>query len=79
MHKAKIIALVVLLALIAFVVFQNTEQVQTRVLFITIEMPRAVLLAVTALLGFLFGILVGLRKAAPKPAKTVRTVVDEPE
>lgn len=63
MHKAKIAALVVLLALIAIVVIQNTEQVQTRVLFISIEMPRAVLLAVTALLGFLFGLLVGLRKA----------------
>jgi uncharacterized integral membrane protein len=66
MHKAKAIALAVLFALIVIVVVQNTEQVQTRILFITIEMPRAVLLAVTALLGFLFGLLVGLRKGAPK-------------
>lgn len=73
MHKAKIAALVVLLLLIGVVVFQNTEQVETRILFAKIVMPRAVLLAVTALLGFLFGILVGMRQAKP------HVVAPEPE
>lgn len=73
MHKAKIAALVVLLLLIGVVVFQNTEQVETRILFAKIVMPRAVLLAVTALLGFLFGILVGIRQAKPQ------VIAPEPE
>jgi uncharacterized integral membrane protein len=53
-------AIVALLVLI--VVLQNTESVQTDVLFISISMPRAVLLFGTLVIGFLLGLLATLRR-----------------
>ncbi|MCF7855302.1 MAG: LapA family protein [Candidatus Pacebacteria bacterium] len=49
--------MVLLLALLCvIVVFQNTEQVQTQVLWVTVSMPRALLLFITALIGFIIGL-----------------------
>ncbi|RMH28313.1 MAG: DUF1049 domain-containing protein [Planctomycetota bacterium] len=62
-HKLKIAAVVLSLVIVAIVIFQNTEQVQTKILFMTIAMPRAVLLFITAALGFGAGLLMGLRRA----------------
>lgn len=47
---------VVLAVLVIVVVLQNTETVQTRLLFFTISMPRAALLFVTLLAGFVIGL-----------------------
>lgn len=66
-HKLKVAAVVLSLVIVAIVIFQNTEQVQTKILFMTIAMPRAVLLFITAALGFGAGLLMGLRRA---PART---------
>ncbi len=66
--KLVAIAIVVILAIV--VVMQNTQSVETRLLFVTVEMPRAVLLFVTLAIGFVVGVLVGgkiVRKRTAKP------------
>ena len=60
MRKARWIATVVLAVLVVIMVLQNTEAVETRLLFATVTMPRAVLLLTTALIGFAMGILTAL-------------------
>lgn len=57
MHKAKHILWIVLLVLSIIVILQNTTAVETKILFFTITMPRAVLLLVTALVGYAIGAL----------------------
>lgn len=42
--------------LVLIVIFQNTDPVETRLLLVTIEMPRALLLGVTLVIGFLLGL-----------------------
>ena len=54
----RLIGVAVLGLLACIVVFQNTDSVETRLLFATIAMPRAVLLAITFLLGLVSGLLV---------------------
>ena len=61
MKHAKLISVVVLLLLVVIVVLQNTESVQTKILFITITMPRAILLIATAAVGFLAGLIAAIR------------------
>ena len=60
MKKARLIVTLVLAVLVVVVVLQNTEAVETRLLFATVTMPRAVLLFITALIGFAVGILTSL-------------------
>jgi uncharacterized integral membrane protein len=57
MKKAKMIAIVIisLLALIVFI--QNTEAVETKLLFMTVTMSRALLLISTFLMGFAAGVI----------------------
>lgn len=60
MRRARWIATVVLAVLVVIVVLQNTETVETRLLFATVSMPRAVLLLTTVLIGFFMGVLTAL-------------------
>jgi uncharacterized integral membrane protein len=60
MKKLRLIVTLVLAVLVVIVVLQNTDAVETRLLFATITMPRAVLLLTTALIGFALGILTSL-------------------
>ena len=65
--KLAAVAIVAILAII--VVAQNTQAVETRLLFVTVIMPRAVLLLITLLFGFVLGVLAAgriTRKPAPK-------------
>lgn len=55
MKRLKISVGLIIGILVLIVVFQNVEQVSTKLLFITIRMPRAVLLIVAVLLGFILG------------------------
>jgi len=55
MKDFKVIAVGVLAVLVVIVAFQNTEAVQTRLLFTSVTMPMAILLFVTGTLGFLAG------------------------
>jgi putative membrane protein len=61
MTRAKLIIAGVLALLALIVILQNTALVETKVLFITLTMPRAVLLIGTTLVGFIVGVLVAIR------------------
>ena len=58
MQHTKLIVTLILSALVFIVVLQNTEPVVTKILFVSITMPRAVLLFGTTMLGFALGVLV---------------------
>ena len=58
--KVKLVGALVLALMVAVLILQNTDEVETRLLFATVTMPRAVLLFLTALLGFAAGILVSV-------------------
>jgi len=60
MKRAKMIGILVLALFIGIVLLQNTESVQTKILFFSFTMPRAVLLFLTALIGFIIGVLTSL-------------------
>jgi uncharacterized integral membrane protein len=72
MKKVKLIAIIVI-SILAFIIFlQNTESVETRILFMKVAMPRAILLISTFLVGFVAGTITTsllLRKSEKK--KTV--------
>ncbi len=62
MKNAKHIGAIILSILAIIVIVQNTDTVETHILWITISMPRAVLLALTFAIGVLSGILYSMRK-----------------
>ena len=70
MAKVKLVIGLVLVVLAIIIVFQNTDQVETKLLFATVIMPRALLLFLTTLVGFAVGVLVALslskKRRAPK-------------
>ena len=69
MNHFKMISIAVLSILGVIIILQNTEPVETRLLFLSIIMPRAILLMGTTLIGFALGILVSFffqRKEQPK-------------
>ena len=55
--RTKLIAIVALGILLFIVVLQNTETVETRFLFASIAMPRAMLMLTMTLIGFALGVL----------------------
>jgi uncharacterized integral membrane protein len=69
MKKAKIITIVGILLLTLIVLFQNTQAVETRFLFMTLRMPRVLLLFVTFILGFVGGVITA-SYVLRKPAKS---------
>ena len=72
MSRWKLAAVAVIAILAIIVVAQNTQAVETKLLLITVTMPRAILLLVTLLAGFVLGLLTAGRiskKSVPK-AKT---------
>ncbi len=58
--KFKLIALLVLAVLALVLILQNTQAVVTRLLFVTVSMPLAALLALTLLIGFAGGVLAAI-------------------
>lgn len=59
----RLIAVGVIAILAVILVLQNTDSVETRILFASVTMPRAVLLSITFLLGVVVGLLAAfLRK-----------------
>lgn len=69
MVKMKIYIALALVLLALIVVFQNTEAVNTRFLFITFTMPRAALLAITFVVGTAAGILLSFGLIKRRPGK----------
>ena len=58
MERFKLVSIAVLVGLGIIIILQNTQPVETKILFMTITMPRAILLMVTTLIGFALGMLV---------------------
>ena len=58
--------------LMIVVILQNTEAVETKLLFVSISMPRALLLLITLLIGFVCGILLAGRIGRSKKKATDR-------
>ncbi|MEQ8667642.1 MAG: LapA family protein [Pirellulales bacterium] len=56
-NKIKIIAISMIALAIVVVVLQNTQTVETTLLFFTVEMPNAALLFGTLIIGFSIGVL----------------------
>jgi len=62
-QKIRLYTLAGVAALAVIVIFQNTDNVETQLLFWSITMPRAALLSVAMLAGFAGGVVwVGLRR-----------------
>ena len=61
MKKFKIIAIAVVLLLVLIIILQNTQPVETKLLFAKTTMPIAFLLMLTFLFGFTAGLLTTLR------------------
>jgi len=55
--RIRIVIAIVVAILAVIVVLQNTQAVETKLLLVTITMPRAVLLFVTLLVGFALGLI----------------------
>ena len=70
MRRAKIWLTVIITVLIAIVVAQNTENVETDILFVKVSLPRALLLFLAVVVGFVIGLVVGgrIRKAEERTA-----------
>ena len=66
--RIRIAIAIVVAILVVIVVLQNTQTVETKLLFVTIAMPRAVLLLVTLLVGFALGLIAAtwLSRRPPK-------------
>jgi lipopolysaccharide assembly protein A len=61
MPKIKLVALLTLLLVALLLILQNTQTVATNLLFVTVSMPLAALLALTLLIGLAAGVLVALK------------------
>ncbi|MHC4076585.1 MAG: LapA family protein, partial [Planctomycetota bacterium] len=70
MKKFKTITIAVVIVLVLIVILQNTQSVETKFLFVRFSMPRAFLLMLTFMFGFIAGLLVTLRLEGKKPKKT---------
>jgi uncharacterized integral membrane protein len=73
-QKIKIAAIAVLALLVLIVVLQNTESVETRILFFSIIMPRAALLFGALVVGFIIGVFTAgkvLKRIYDKPKENV--------
>jgi putative membrane protein len=57
MNKLKAVAIVVIALIVAIVVSQNTQPVETKLLFVTMTLPNAALLFGTLIIGFAIGVL----------------------
>lgn len=60
MKKFRLIFMLLLSIIIALVIVQNTAYMQAHFLWFSVRMPTVVLLALTAIGGFVLGILVSL-------------------
>ena len=57
MNKLKVVAIAVVSLVVLIVVLQNTQVVETKLLFLTVTMPNAALLFGTLIIGFAIGVL----------------------
>lgn len=66
--QVKIVVVAVIILIAVILILQNREPVETKILFASVAMPRAVLLLVTAGISFVAGLLTGgMMKGRAKP------------
>ena len=56
-NKLKIVGVAVSVLIVLIVVLQNTQSVETKLLFLSVTMPNAALLFGTLIIGFAIGVL----------------------
>ena len=56
-NKLKIVGIAVIVLIVLLVVLQNTQSVETKLLFLSVTMPNAALLFGTLIIGFAIGVL----------------------
>jgi uncharacterized integral membrane protein len=54
--KIKLLFLSLLVLLLLITVFQNLSQIEVSILFWTVQLPQAALLAITLIIGFALGV-----------------------
>ncbi|MFT7003719.1 MAG: putative integral membrane protein [Sulfurimonas sp.] len=69
MLKLKLYTALSLIVLVIIIVLQNTQLVETKVLFATIIMSRAALLGITMFIGMVVGFLIALNITNHLPKK----------
>ena len=57
MNKLKVVGIAVIVLIVVIVVLQNTQAVETKLLFLRVTMPNAALLCGTLVIGFAIGVL----------------------
>jgi uncharacterized integral membrane protein len=57
LNKLKVVAIAAIALVTVIVVLQNTQAVETKLLFLTLTMPNAALLFGTLIIGFAIGVL----------------------
>lgn len=77
MTRVKLMITGILALLVLIVILQNIDAVETQILFVTLSMPRAVLLIGTTLIGFVLGLLVSYRLARQDRAPGASSNVTE--
>lgn len=61
--KLRIAGIAIVAILVLIIVLQNTEAVETKILFMAVTVPRAVLLFGTTVVGYVLGIFTATRLA----------------
>jgi len=56
MKKAKLIGIIIVSLLVLIIFLQNTQSAETKLLFVTVRMPIVILLILTVITGFIFGL-----------------------
>ena len=69
MSRLKLGTTAALVFLVLIVIVQNTDPVDTKILFVTLSMPRALLLIGTTLVGFLIGVVWSLNLKRDRDGK----------
>jgi len=71
MQKLKIAGIALLALAVLIVVLQNTESVETKIIFFRITMPRAALLFGALVVGFIIGVFTASKVLARTQTKTL--------
>ncbi len=66
MTKSRLITAAVIVLLALLIILQNLDTVTTHILIFEFDLPNAVLLTLTFLIGLATGLILSMRKAAKK-------------
>ena len=78
MNKLKVVIIGVVAFIVVIVVLQNTQPVETKLLFITMTLPNAALLFGTLIIGFTIGVLTAghIVSSAKRPLPNQSTSIE---